>query len=160
VFVGEFIGSPKMNVVPGTLMVSDGSIVIDCLGVRTDVTFELAGRLGPSASNGPVLIGIRPHDLHLAGEAATDGPKFKVAVDICEHTGTEIFATVELGEQRLIARLPRSPVPSTGQTLELTFNKDRLHLFDVESRLSLMVRNPAREHVNVTTESSTAQPTP
>jgi hypothetical protein len=25
-------------------------------------------------------------------------PKFKAVVDICEHTGTEIFATVELGE--------------------------------------------------------------
>jgi multiple sugar transport system ATP-binding protein len=159
-FVGEFIGSPKMNIVPGTLSVSDGSIVIECLGVRTDVTFELAGRLGPSATNGPVLIGIRPHDLHLAGETATDGPKIKAVVDICEHTGTEIFATVELGEQRLIARLPRSPVPLAGQSLELTFNKDRLHLFDVQSRLSLMVRQPRREHVNVTTESSSKQPTP
>jgi multiple sugar transport system ATP-binding protein len=159
VFVGEFIGSPKMNIVPGTLHVSDGTIVIECLGVRTDLTFELAGRLAPSASNGPVLIGIRPHDLQLAGETSTDGPKIKVVVDISEHTGTEIFATVELGEQRLIARLPRSPVPLAGQSLELTFNKDRLHLFDVTSRLSLMVRQPEREHVTVTTESSSEQPT-
>jgi multiple sugar transport system ATP-binding protein len=159
VFVGEFIGSPKMNIVPGILEVNDGTIMIECLGVRTDVTFELAGRLGPAATNGPVFIGIRPHDLHLAGETAADGPKIKVVVDICEHTGTEIFATVELGEQRLIARLPRSPVPLAGQSLELTFNKDRLHLFDVESRLSLMVRQPEREHVTVTTESSSEQPT-
>jgi hypothetical protein len=46
-------------------------------------------------------------------------------------------------------------VPQAGQTLELTFNKDRLHLFDVETRLSLMVRQPEREHVTVATESST-----
>jgi multiple sugar transport system ATP-binding protein len=159
VFVGEFIGSPKMNIVPGSLEVSDGTIVIECLGVRTDVTFELAGRLGPAATNGPVLIGIRPHDLHLAGESSADGPKIKVVVDICEHTGTEIFATVELGEQHLIARLPRSPVPLAGQSLELTFNKDRLHLFDVTSRQSLMIRQPEREHVTVITESPSAQPT-
>ena len=148
-----------MNVVPGTLAVSDGAIVIECLGVRTDVTFELAGRLGPSATNGPVLVGIRPHDLHLAGETASDGPRIQAVVDICEHTGTEIFATVKLADQRLIARLPRSPVPQVGDTLELTFNKDRLHLFDVESRLSLMVRQPQRERVTVTTETSTKQPT-
>ena len=123
------------------------------------MTFELAGRLGPAATNGPVLIGIRPHDLHLASESATDGPKVKVVVDICEHTGTEIFATVELGDQHLIARLPRSPIPQAGQILELTFNKDRLHLFDVETRLSLMVRQPERDHVNVATPSSSEQPT-
>ena len=94
-----------------------------------------------------------------SAETATDSPKINVVVDICEHTGTEIFATVELGEQRLIARLPRSPVPQTGQSLELTFNKDRLNLFDVETRLSLMVRQRERERVTVTTESSSEQPT-
>ncbi len=157
VFVGEFIGSPKMNVVPGTLQVSDGTIVLECLGVRTDVTFELAGRLGPSANNGPVLVGIRPHDLQIAGEPMS-GPTIDVVVDICEHTGTEVFATVKLDEQRLIARLPRSPVPLAGQSIRLTFNKERLQLFDVESRLSLMVRQPQRERVNATAESSTEQP--
>src|ERR1700683_2331441 len=54
VFVGEFIGSPKMNVVPGTLEVSGAQIVVECLGVRCDVSHEFAGRLSPSATNGPV----------------------------------------------------------------------------------------------------------
>lgn len=158
VFVGEFIGSPKMNIVPGTLEVANGAVVVECLGVRTDLTYELAGRLGPSVSNGPVLVGIRPHDLHLAGESVAEGPAVKVVVDISEHTGTEIFATVELGEHHLIARLPRSPVPETGQSLMLAFNKDRVHLFDPTSRLSLLVRQPEREHVNVTVAEPACEP--
>jgi multiple sugar transport system ATP-binding protein len=149
VFVGEFIGSPKMNVVPGTLEVAGGQIFIDCLGVRCDVSLELAGRLSASATNGPVLVGIRPHDLHIKGEAPSDGPPVQVLIDICEHTGTEIFATVELGETKLIARLPRSPMPQAGQAIEVAFNKERLHLFDVTSRESLLVREGQREHISV-----------
>src|SRR6202167_4714039 len=59
VFVGEFIGSPKMNVIEGKLDRSGAQISVECLGVRCDVTEELAGRLGPAATSGPVLVGIR-----------------------------------------------------------------------------------------------------
>jgi ABC-type sugar transport system ATPase subunit len=149
VFVGEFIGSPKMNVVEGTLELSGNQILVECLGVRCDVSRELAGRLSPAASSGPVLVGIRPHDLHMKGESASDSPAVQVAVDICEHTGTEIFATVEIGETKLIARLPRSPMPQAGQGIEVAFNKERLHLFDVTSRESVLEREATREHISI-----------
>jgi multiple sugar transport system ATP-binding protein len=149
VFVGEFIGSPKMNVIEGKLELSGAQIFVECLGVRCDVSTELAGRLSPLAVSGPVLVGIRPHDLHTKGESATDSPAVQVIVDICEHTGTEIFATVEIAETKLIARLPRSPMPQAGQGIEVTFNKDRLHLFDVTSRGSLLEREAMREHFSV-----------
>ncbi len=156
VFVGEFIGSPKMNVVPGTLEVAGDQIFVECLGVRCDVTRELAGRLSTSAVNGPVLVGIRPHDLHMKGEVPSDGPSVQVLIDICEHTGTEIFATVELGDTKLIARLPRSPMPQPGQSIEVAFNKERLHLFDVTSNESLLVREGQREHITVGSGESAA----
>ena len=149
VFVGEFIGSPKMNVTEGKLEVSGEQIFVECLGVRCDLSHELAGRLSPSATNGPVLVGIRPHDLHVKGEAPSDSPAVRVLIDICEHTGTEIFATVEFGETKLIARLPRSPMPQPGQAIEVAFNRERLHLFDVTSRESLLEREGRREHISV-----------
>jgi multiple sugar transport system ATP-binding protein len=149
VFVGEFIGSPKMNVIEGKLDVTGGQTYVECLGVRCDVSQELAGRLSASATSGPVLVGIRPHDLHVKGEYVTDSPAVSVTVDICEHTGTEIFATVERDEVKLIARLPRTPMPQAGQSIEVAFNKERLHLFDVTSRESLLVREATREHISV-----------
>ncbi len=149
VFVGEFIGSPKMNVVPGTLEVSAGSIVVECLGVRTDLSSELAGRLDDSVKNGPVLVGVRPHDLHLSGESRSESPAIGGVVDICEHTGTEVFATVDLDSAKVIARLPRSPIPQSGQRLQLAFNRDRVHLFDVDARTSLLRRTAEREKISV-----------
>jgi len=36
-----------------------------------------------------------------------------------------------------------------GQTIEVAFNKERLHLFDVTSNESWIVRQAQREHVSV-----------
>jgi ABC-type sugar transport system ATPase subunit len=149
VFVGEFIGSPKMNVVPGTLEFTGGALFVTCLGVRTELTSEFEGRLINGATSGPVKVGFRPHDLHLAGESKTDGPVLRGVVDITEHTGTEVFATVEVDGAKLIARLPRSPVPEPGQAIELAFNKDRLHLFGDETHKSLVRRQPEREKISI-----------
>jgi hypothetical protein len=79
-----------------------------------------------------------------------------VLIDICEHTGTEIFATVELGETKLIARLPRSPMPQAGQAIEIAFNRERLHLFEVTSQESLLERGGQREHITVGSPAPTA----
>jgi multiple sugar transport system ATP-binding protein len=149
VFVGEFIGSPKMNVVRGSLTRTAGKATVTCLGVSVELPSELAGRIDPSAKSGPVLVGIRPHDLHLAGESRSEGPALNGLVDITEHTGTEVFATIDFEDMKLIARLPRSPVPSQKDPLELAFNKDRLYLFDTESQQSLLGRTAEREKVSV-----------
>ena len=145
VFVGEFIGSPKMNVIPGTLSLSGGSVTIEVLGVRADVTDHVAGRLAERAQSGPVLVGIRPHDLLPAAGGAGESPRIPAVVDISEHTGTEVFATMDVGDVRVIARLPRSPIPEPGDRVELAFRRDGVHLFDAQSQLSRLNRTRERE---------------
>ncbi|MFZ0769714.1 MAG: ABC transporter ATP-binding protein [Acidimicrobiales bacterium] len=147
VFVGEFIGSPKMNIVAGTLEVANGVATLECLGVKTSLSSHMAGRL--DASSGPVLVGIRPHDLHLAGESGLDSTSIPGAIDICEHTGTEVFATVDVQDLKVIARLPRSPMPQHGQRVDLVFDADRVLLFDETTRQSLLRRDSEREKVSV-----------
>ena len=149
VFVGEFIGSPKMNVVAGTLTVSGGTVSVEVLGVRADVTERVAGRLAEGVATGPVLVGIRPHDLHLASGAGNESPRLAARADVSEHTGTEVFATLDVGEVRVIARLPRAPIPQPGDRVELVFDCDSLHLFDPDSKLSLLGRHRQRERVPV-----------
>jgi multiple sugar transport system ATP-binding protein len=149
VFVGEFIGSPKMNVVTGTLDVSGATVTVDALGVRADVTDQLTGRLADGVASGPVLVGIRPHDLHLASGTANESPRIRATVDVSEHTGTEVFATVDVGEVHVIARLPRAPIPDSGDRVELVFDRDSIHLFDPESKLSLLDRRRQRQRERV-----------
>jgi len=149
VFVGEFIGSPKMNVVEGTLEVSGGTVTVEAMGVRADVTDGVTGRLADGLATGPILVGIRPHDLHPASGAANESPRIAARVDVSEHTGTEVFATVDVGDIHVIARLPRAPIPETGERVDLVFARDCIHLFDPESKLSLLGRHRQRERVPV-----------
>ena len=149
VFVGEFIGSPKMNVMPGQLERGAQGATVSVAGTRFALSAHLAGRLVDEAVNGPVLVGVRPHDLHMAGEHPDEGPVVSGVVDITEHTGTEVFATVDLADQKVIARLPRSPLPSHGQRVELAFNPERIVLFDAESKRTLFGRQSERESISV-----------
>lgn len=148
VFVGEFIGSPKMNVVPGTLEMIEGVATVSCLGVSVALSAQMRGRLNATTS-GPVLVGVRPHDLHLAGERSDESAAVAGVIDITEHTGTEVFATVDVPDQKVIARLARSPLPQHGQPVQLAFDPGRILLFDVESKKSLFGRNSERERISV-----------
>jgi multiple sugar transport system ATP-binding protein len=149
VFVGEFIGSPRMNILPGQLNVTGSTLSVDCLGVRTTLSSQLSGRLESALASSSVLVGIRPHDLHLAGESGNESPRVQGIIDICEHTGTEVFATIDVGDAKVIARLPRTPLPVHGDRVEISFNADRVLLFDAESRKSLLRRNSEREKVSI-----------
>src|SRR5437763_5491156 len=60
-FVAQFIGSPAMNIVNGTLRRTNGSAYVEADGVRWPV-----GR-GVGADGQPVTYGVRPGDLLLSG---------------------------------------------------------------------------------------------
>ena len=157
VFVGEFIGSPKMNIVTGTLERTGSTAVVSAFGLRTPLPPALTARLLESAANGPVLVGVRPHDLHLAGERGPESDAVRGVIDICEHTGTEVFATIDLDDAKVVARLARSPIPQHGQAVELAFNTERMMLFDVTSSKSLFGRSPERERINVVSKEAVSQ---
>ena len=145
VFVGEFIGSPKMNILEGTLSFSGDSCTVEVLGVRADVSERVAGRLREGVVSGPVLVGIRPHDLFPATGSTGESPAISATVDISEHTGAEVFATMETGPSRVVARLPRVPTPDRGERVDLAFRAGAVHLFDRDTQLSLLDRGtPSR----------------
>ena len=153
-FVGEFIGSPKMNIVPGMLERLGEKVLIDCLGARIELATVLTKRLQSNVVNGPVLVGLRPHDLYAVGESYDEGTTLNGVIDICEHTGTEIFATISVGEQKMVARLPRSPLPVAGEAIRFSVASHQMYLFDANSQLSLLRRTPEQVKVHVGVESS------
>ena len=47
-------------------------------------------------------------------------------VDVVEHPGSEVFTTVPVHDALVMARFPRTLVPSTGDRVELAFNPGHL----------------------------------
>jgi multiple sugar transport system ATP-binding protein len=124
-FVAGFIGSPAMNMIPGTVR-REGGVWIEVQGARMDV----ADRDG-LAEGRKVTVGIRPEHLEIAE------PGLPATVAVIEPTGAETHVVAKLGTQEVVTvqreRLGLRP----GQTLALGARPENLHIFDAETGMRI-----------------------
>ncbi|MDE0388169.1 MAG: sn-glycerol-3-phosphate ABC transporter ATP-binding protein UgpC [Rhodospirillales bacterium] len=125
-FVAGFIGSPQMNMLPGTLG-PDGTIALEG-GVTVRHAQSLEAQSGRS-----VLYGIRPEDLQLVGE----GEGLTLNVDVVETTGREIELFGNLGSRRICVLLQARASVRPGDTVRISPAPERAHVFDAESGVRL-----------------------
>jgi multiple sugar transport system ATP-binding protein len=131
IFVAGFVGSPAMNLVPAEL--ADSS-----LRGADGWTIPLAGgaaRKALAASTNQVVLGARHgaialHRHETAGAVA--GRIYTV-----EPTGDITYAHVSLGAATLVVSVPPSTALAPDQTVWLTFDPDRMHLFDAVTEQAL-----------------------
>jgi multiple sugar transport system ATP-binding protein len=134
-FVATFIGSPKMNIVDGTLTTGNGPATVRALGATVQIDQSKA-ELHIEGSPATVHVGVRPHDLHVAEEAPPRcTAKFEAVVDLVELTGAEAFALVKPvgGDAVINVRVPRAVGVRTGDKLTIALDPRDIHLFDPES---------------------------
>ncbi len=115
-FVAQFIGSPKMNVLPAK---ADGAAL------------ALAGGAMPLGRAVPASVahmGIRPEDIALvdAGQGHLQG-----TVEVVERLGSDTFAYVAVGQPEPITVriVGNAAAIAIGQQLGLSFDPRKLHLF-------------------------------
>jgi multiple sugar transport system ATP-binding protein len=115
-FVATFIGSPAMNLIPGTGRAG---------GVEAQGTLLPAAARAPEGQ--PVLYGIRPEHLELADAG------LPAEVRVVEPTGAETMAWLRSGGADVVAvfrdRHPLSP----GQRVHLHPRPGKAHLFDPDT---------------------------
>jgi multiple sugar transport system ATP-binding protein len=148
-FVASFIGSPPMNFIRGRL---DGDNV--ALGPHT---FALPDEVRAALIDAPkdVLVGLRPEEFADPRLSGQDGLAVLPAeIEVTEQLGPETYAyfrvagldVVEIGERSvelagaLSARLDPRTKAEPGQSVGLTVNLARIHLFDPETGRSVLAR--------------------
>ena len=124
-FVADFIGSPAINLLPGTMEAGDGAP-----GVR----FRGALLPAPEAAAEPgrkVVYGLRPVDIGLA-ETGVPGK-----ILLAETTGAETLLHVDLEGEELRVVLPERRRFARDEVVHLSISPANVHLFDAasESRL-------------------------
>src|ERR1700686_4158413 len=91
-FVAGFIGSPRMNFVPGQITRLEGKNAVSFLGAT--VPLSASSRLTSEAFDGQVTVGIRPEDLMWRPPA---GPEPTLTlhpeVEVVEPMGHEAYVT-------------------------------------------------------------------
>jgi multiple sugar transport system ATP-binding protein len=116
-FVAEFIGSPKMNILP-------------CSAKPDHLVIE--GHNGVSVTVGPgsVNVGIRPE--HISPCAIEDSHVSGI-VEFAEYLGSDTFLYVNCGSQgTLTVRTTGAAADFRGQLIGLRFDETSMHLFDAE----------------------------
>lgn len=123
IFVAQFIGSPKMNLIEG-IVTSEGVMVGD----------TLLPIIAPRPVGTPLIVGIRPEHLSLGAEGTGALP---MVLEALEMTGAEthVYGTIA-GAQGIMTHAGRlSGAP--GDKLWLTNPSEIYHLFDKETGLRL-----------------------
>ncbi|MGQ0761990.1 MAG: ABC transporter ATP-binding protein [Acidobacteriota bacterium] len=129
-FVGEFVGSPSMNLV-------DGEIENESRTFRAhDGALHLAN-IPVVAASGPVTFGIRPENVEI-GTTRRDG-WWPATVYVSELMGSETFVIVEIGRRKIIARAASDFRAETGSSVWIDFDLRKAHWFDRETGLRLEV---------------------
>ncbi len=122
-FVAQFIGSPAMNVVNGTVRRAGGQAVVD---MGDGVQWPL--HEGPGTEGQSVAYGIRPGDLALTGAAVPGAVSGEVVV--VEPTGAETELLIQAGKAQLTLVTHGRPDVKPGDRVGLAVTPGKVHLFD------------------------------
>ena len=143
-FVAEFIGAPKMNIMRTELIIENGKYYVTPFGAKIEVDGENGQLLKEKGIEaGEVLLGVRPEHINLADEAenAINGH-----VLVNEMMGSELHLHVKVDEQtKLIARTPTVELSreqraglKNGKPISLTFPGKVMYFFDPKTEKNLL----------------------
>ena len=122
-FVAQFIGSPAMNVVNGTVRRQNGATWVEAGG---GVRWPVGQGVGTEGQ--AVAYGIRPGDLGLRGGAGEDAVPAEVIV--VEPTGNETELLLKAGDAQIVLVTHGRPRVEPGERISLAINPASVHLFD------------------------------
>jgi multiple sugar transport system ATP-binding protein len=127
-FVAGFIGSPAMNIIPGTARAAGGALEI---AFADGVTLPMPP--GVRAEDGrPLLYGIRPE--HFAVGAARGLP---VDVVVVEPTGMDTQLYCRFNGQEVTAMVRDRVAVRAGERISLVPDLPRAHVFDAATGVRL-----------------------
>lgn len=133
VFVAGFIGSPAMNFFRVTLnggyITNDGGLKVKLPEGRNKILVE-KGYEGKQ-----LIFGIRPEDIHSERVVldATPDSCVKSTVVVSELLGAETMLYTMIGDTEFVSRVDARDYHKPGEEVELAFNLNKAHFFDVES---------------------------
>ena len=145
IFVAEFIGAPKMNMIDTELVKEGDRYFVTPFGAKIEVDGEKRNELiqrGVEACS--VKLGVRPEHIVLSEEGSEAAIPCKLEVN--EMMGSELHLHVFTEDgTRLIVRIPTINLTMEqrnalvyGAQLYITFEGKVMHFFDKESELNLI----------------------
>jgi multiple sugar transport system ATP-binding protein len=127
-FVATFIGSPEMNLYSGRLLHKKGILHFEGAGF----SLPLEESRTP-LEEGPVELGVRPEDIEIGQGRPTD---LQTRVEMLSNVGSEQYVHAHLGGEALTIRVPKGNTFRSGETISVTIDAARVHIFQKGQRIS------------------------
>ncbi len=130
-FVGLFLGAPKMNALACTVRAEGTDLRAQAIGTNGAISLPLNGDASQAGPGDAITVGIRPQHILLDREGGADRlitiGSGRI-VDI-ERLGFACDLTFDVSGQKLIVRSPRMTGWSVGQTHTLRTDPMKMHAF-------------------------------
>ncbi len=135
VFVAEFIGMPRTNLLPARTVRRDGQAALE-IG-----DFNFVVPWAPDRAR--VIVAARPEDISLSIEAATEAIEFQVYA--VQPAGPELIVQVRRGATSLFVRETPELELEMDQPVWIKFDASAVNLYDEDSGLLLLPTREERE---------------
>jgi multiple sugar transport system ATP-binding protein len=136
-FTASFIGSPGMNLFPGSLGLLAGEPAFLHPSFSFALGASLAARLA-AYSGKPIVFGLRPEDIGSAEAAQGGGPAVQARIAVAERLGGQVCLYLEATGGTAFAARPRDAASARpGQNLELPLCVARGRFFDASTGAAL-----------------------
>jgi multiple sugar transport system ATP-binding protein len=137
-FVAGFIGTPPMNFVQGKLVAKEGAIYFDEGHFQLRTMKRMSSELEPHIGK-EVYMGVRAENIYdkLFASDATGGNTIRTTCDVVEIMGSHNLLYLSAGKHTFIASVEGYNKPATGTPLEVVFDMDRVHFFDLSTEKTI-----------------------
>ena len=138
-FVAGFIGSPQMNFVDATCKVNGSDVTLEFDKFSVKLPDAKAKKLIDGNYNGKtVILGIRPECITDSKDVVANAAcKVTTEVTGYELLGAEVLLYFTVGGSKMTASVPSSTTARYGDTVDLAFDPNAIHLFDKETELTI-----------------------
>lgn len=144
-FVAGFIGSPSMNFLECTIIEDEGALFIDTGSFRLQMPEDKADIVKKHGGR-EFVFGIRPEDIRKKRDKKEvyNEAHQTAKISVVEPLGKENYVDLQIGSTEFMAIIGGNAPLHHGDDIELTFNMDRLHLFDKSGSGESITNPPSR----------------
>ena len=149
-FVAGFLGSPQMNFIDSVLVEKDGKLMVEFGTEDTKTTRGTKYYIPlPESKNAdgalneyigkPIVMGIRPEDVHNEERLLEEYADCKVFADVevTELMGAETFLYLNVEGFNFTARVEPTSTARPGDNIVIALENDKIHLFDKETERTI-----------------------
>jgi multiple sugar transport system ATP-binding protein len=132
-FVADFIGSPSMNLIKGSLKENSGEIFFTANGSNFEIPVKGYDFKDKSnLNNKEVYFGIRPEHIYFKKSNETDF-EVNLRADLSEYIGHEQIMTFDYANQEILAKFPSTIKIELAKETKLYFDLTQTSLFDAQT---------------------------